>query len=1087
MTDDISTEEKIIALLKEGAGLRAKEISDRIGVEIKEVVSCLYGRLKGHVVQDNGYRWSLTSAGSTSSSTPGYANTTLSRLARYYMACMGQDDAGVSVFASNQYGSPDYAEIAYIPSSNTRLSAEPGVYSMLGKLRQDRSRLALYFGYPTSLALLKSRKSNWQGYMVEPILLFPARVDPQGNVEIELGYPIINQKAFRRFTNTGVEGVMEELVQLETELGLVDIDSAPDLDEIVQRLASIRPEWPWQESVDASAITPVPPLAQVNREGIFNRAVLVVTERSPFTQGLEAELTELAKLPEAGADGSALDCWLAGTFPNIENNEKPLIEVLEMNREQRDAVQHALSQPLTIITGPPGTGKSQVVTNLLINAAWHGQTVLFASKNNKAVDVVEARANSLGSRPMLLRVGSNQYQARLAQYLMGLLAATATEQDDTLYKESIALNEGLTIKRDALDSEINALVVLRNAVDEIEQQVERFRNSLGEQLFYSMKVMDIEILQKKINLFERAVNSSCQECQGAVGVLFWRFLKKSRYNTLKKVARASNTEVHTLGLKLPQDDPSDSSISQWTDLSKLLHSRIDDAVAVQRYFSKLAKLQSVRSLESITAERIALQAKIKSNAEQLWRGWLRLQPNRLSASDRSLLSKYRALLKMVIDTGTDAQLENKILRQYYSLFSRVSHLLSCWAVTSLSAKGKLPFNPNHFDLVIFDEASQCDIASALPLLYRAKRAVVIGDPKQLAHISGLVRGQDQQLLDKFGLLLDYPQWAYSYTSLFDLAYGLAKTSDIVNLRDHHRSHEDIIEFSNKTFYEGDLRVATRYSELKHPTPEDPGIRWVDVKGVVDRPESGGVINDVEARAVLKTLQQLVIERNYQGSVGVVSPFRAQANHIRQLVNDDAVLSEKLTSQNFLVDTVHKFQGDERDVIVFSPVVASGMTKGGLGFLSNNGNLFNVAITRARAQLIVVGDRQACGISGIEYLSSFARHSVELETKAPDPESISEWERILYRALCMAGIRPLPQYRVEKYALDLALLDGERKLDIEVDGERYHRNWTGELCRRDQLRNQRLFELGWDVQRFWVYEVRDDLESCIEVISQWLNK
>jgi very-short-patch-repair endonuclease len=60
------------------------------------------------------------------------------------------------------------------------------------------------------------------------------------------------------------------------------------------------------------------------------------------------------------------------------------------------------------------------------------------------------------------------------------------------------------------------------------------------------------------------------------------------------------------------------------------------------------------------------------------------------------------------------------------------------------------------------------------------------------------------------------------------------------------------------------------------------------------------------------------------------------------------------------------------------------------------------------------------------------------------------------------------------------------LDIEVDGERYHRNWTGELCRRDQLRNQRLFELGWDVLRFWVYEIRDDTNGCVERVKQWLN-
>ena len=73
---------------------------------------------------------------------------------------------------------------------------------------------------------------------------------------------------------------------------------------------------------------------------------------------------------------------------------------------------------------------------------------------------------------------------------------------------------------------------------------------------------------------------------------------------------------------------------------------------------------------------------------------------------------------------------------------------------------------------------------------------------------------------------------------------------------------------------------------------------------------------------------------------------------------------------------------------------------------------------------------------------------------------------------------MPQYSVDKYHFDFALVSGKRRLNIEIDGERYHRNWDGELCRRDQIRNLRLMELGWDVMRFWVYQIRDDLDRCL---------
>ena len=68
-----------------------------------------------------------------------------------------------------------------------------------------------------------------------------------------------------------------------------------------------------------------------------------------------------------------------------------------------------------------------------------------------------------------------------------------------------------------------------------------------------------------------------------------------------------------------------------------------------------------------------------------------------------------------------------------------------------------------------------------------------------------------------------------------------------------------------------------------------------------------------------------------------------------------------------------------------------------------------------------------------------------------------------------------------------MFSGDAMLDIEVDGERYHRSWDGEICRRDQIRNQRLYELGWDVMRFWVYQIRDDLDVCVSRVKRWSER
>ncbi|HEY4414305.1 MAG TPA: AAA domain-containing protein, partial [Verrucomicrobiae bacterium] len=387
-------------------------------------------------------------------------------------------------------------------------------------------------------------------------------------------------------------------------------------------------------------------------------------------------------------------------------------------------------------------------------------------------------------------------------------------------------------------------------------------------------------------------------------------------------------------------------------------------------------------------------------------------------------------------------------------------------------------------------------------LFRAKAAVIIGDPKQLRHISAIQPRRDRELLYKHGLADGYANWAYSENSVFDLASPMAGRDDIIMLRDHHRSHGDIIEFSNRHFYEGRLRIATKYERLRRPALDEPSVRWLNVSGIVTRPGSGA-LNEMEAQAVLAEIERLGIQQGYQGTVGVVTPFRAQANRIRDLVNSHPQAAILLQQLNLLVDTVHKFQGDERDVIIFSPVISKNIPDGALGFLKKTGNLFNVAITRARAALIVVGDIGAAKTLGVAYLSAFADYiethtnnrqldggiEINLGPEYPavaKPELVSDWERLFYRKLWEVGIHPIPQYAEEKFLLDFAVHVDGRKLNIEVDGERYHRSWNGELLRRDQLRNMRMIELGWDVMRFWVYQLRDDMPSCIERVKNWIN-
>jgi very-short-patch-repair endonuclease len=823
---------------------------------------------------------------------------------------------------------------------------------------------------------------------------------------------------------------------------------------------------------------------------------------------LELELAKLQDFSEDQYKETALGSWLGirnSSRQPLKSEVETLLEPLPLNTEQREAIEHALTHPLTVITGPPGTGKSQVVSCLLINAAKQGKRVLFASKNNKAVDVVEARVNNLGPRPILLRLGRGEYQSKLTEYLTALLASRTTEEDRYNHDEAQKDFTQTTSKIKDLQSAAERTMDMRNALDSLEKKVEPLRNQLGADLFQSFRTLDLQNAQGSLGMLKPAVRAATRSEQGLLTKLFWFAHRAKRFEQLNASAGTVHSVLQSLGVTPPASPLVDSDIAAWHDLVTRGEYAIQAASQIADYSRKLAAMSGAPKLEDIWQNIAQQRHKLAKDSLRLWEYWLRLAPSRLSARDRETLGEFAAVLRLLVQSEESNQRAGKhVFSQYYKLFPSLVSMLSCWAVTSLSTRGRVPLEPGFFDLVVIDEASQCDIASAIPLLFRAKAAVVIGDPKQLRHISAIPPRRDRELLHKHNLAEGFAKWAYSENSLFDLASPMAGHDDIIMLRDHHRSHTDIIEFSNQHFYEGRLRIATKYDRLRRPASDGPAVRWIPVQGHVVRPGTGA-LNEVEAKAVVKELERLCIQQGYAGTVGVVTPFRAQANRIRDLVNAHPHAVLLLNKLELLIDTVHKFQGDERDVMIFSPVVSKGIADGAVGFLKKTDNLFNVAITRAKAALIVVGDPAAAKSAGVSYLSNFANYVEGLGKTAPQqsdrqaacpgpdypqvskPELVSDWERMFYRHLWQAGLRPIPQYAEEKFLLDFALFADGRRLNIEVDGERYHRDWNGELLRRDQLRNMRLIELGWDVMRFWVYQLRDEMPGCLSRVKRWFEK
>jgi len=470
-----------------------------------------------------------------------------------------------------------------------------------------------------------------------------------------------------------------------------------------------------------------------------------------------------------------------------------------------------------------------------------------------------------------------------------------------------------------------------------------------------------------------------------------------------------------------------------------------------------------------------LKKKKMEVSRQLFEEYWLIKIKNLDVADENSVSRY---------FNNSKELEGFVTNDYWGKFNdqktslkTIQSFLPIWVVTNLSVKSSLPLLPKIFDILIIDEASQCDIASAIPLMFRAKQVVVIGDPKQLKHISNIKNFEDKQLIDENNCTELHVDYSYKKNSIYDLAERIVKSENIrpILLNQHYRSHKDIINFSNEYFYERKLNIMTDENNLVSEDEHPWGIIWNDVKGRTITKKSS--YNAEECRETLKLLKSFSESKLKGVSFGVVTIFRAQSERILNMIKK----AKSLDEMDITVGTAHKFQGDEKDIIIFSPGVSTGIRQRTLNWIKSTDQLINVAITRARSALIIVGDKKKCNEAGgilmnlVSYSESKGQKKIQFD---------SPIEEFFYSKLIEEGIKVEPQYRVQienskQYRLDFALFVENKKYDIEIDGAKAH----SQKLDADLLRDTHLRMAGWNVRRFLAEEINDNLEEVLEEIKR----
>lgn len=352
----------------------------------------------------------------------------------------------------------------------------------------------------------------------------------------------------------------------------------------------------------------------------------------------------------------------------------------------------------------------------------------------------------------------------------------------------------------------------------------------------------------------------------------------------------------------------------------------------------------------------------KSGINELITQWDSLNTININQTEREKLASHylNALkhehLKTLVETQRSSlQAFNKAIRsrtskRQFELFDDIEYsaLLSAfpvWLVSLNTLHRVLPLNAQMFDLVIIDEATQCNVSSTLPALYRAKRAIVVGDTKQLKHYSFLAKAKEAQIMANHNISLnDNGVVSYRNNSILDLALNrLDSHTQLAFLDEHFRSKPQLINFSNIAFYQEKLKI------MQHrPCTSSGYLHLKRLEGVRDKQG----VNELEAAQVIASIKEQITHDKQSGlihTIGVISPFRHQAQYIAKAIESHFDEIE-ISKHKLRVATPYGFQGEERDIMFISFAIDNDAKRAAVYL--NKADVFNVTITRAREKQVL---------------------------------------------------------------------------------------------------------------------------------------
>lgn len=635
---------------------------------------------------------------------------------------------------------------------------------------------------------------------------------------------------------------------------------------------------------------------------------------------------------------------------------------LPLTDKQRAGIINSFKHDVSYIQGPPGTGKSHTISGIILAAYLLNKKVLVVSQKPTALNVVKNNIlkffdNSLDIPFIYFEKGK---KTELKNNVNKFLDISKTlnydqgrEKAEIEYKKNNIDNDIIELHN--FDLKIKQILDLYALFCDNNERFVKNRESISNNPVYvnfaPTKLHELisknELIIKDIKKFEKFFYN-----KGSMLKIYK--LKLKNYEKQFNDIFGSNLDF----LELLKLGILSTFLSDWIMLNKDLH---DNKKIYDR-------LPPEKSIEIFRMKKEEVEKKLYDKKMILIKDQHKF--NLLSKiQEKEVFVNLENFKKMLHFERAD-----RVLSKMNNIdYSKIFDIFPIWLSEIRNIGEILPNEREIFDLVIVDEASQVNLAEILPVFYRAKNVCILGDHKQLGLNSAGLNFSLSGKLDRI-LWNKYTPNKFSYdegeqrnltitkSSILELMISELNSFSLPSLMldQHWRSLPALINFSNRTYYDNGLKIMTETPDKKLSTV----CSAIKVEGIRENK-----INIVEAEEVIKIIRYIIRSNNLNEddilryregipfneyipnipSIGIISLVRDQVDYIKDLMNDS--FSPEIIEQfQMLCGTAEDFQGEEKDIMIYSFVTDSNSRNAGH---YTNPNRFNVSVSRAKYYMILI--------------------------------------------------------------------------------------------------------------------------------------